>query len=123
MEDRYLITGHAFDIIAELDELHTRIIMTSAFGQENVADIKLSYIENGHTIMMQLGQALRDIFLYIGFRGMRYEISIIPYLLFLWYSSKDREFIQNIKISVSHYPKILRLQKHSLIRARHGVRK
>ena len=55
LEERYLKSGQEFDIIAELDELHTRIIMTSAFGQENVADIKLPYIENGQTIMMQLG--------------------------------------------------------------------
>ena len=47
--------------------------------------------------MMPLGWALRDIFLYIAFRGMRYEISIIPYLIFLWYSVKDRECLQNIK--------------------------
>jgi cytochrome P450 len=97
LEERYLKSGQAFDIIAELDELHTRIIMTSAFGQENVADIKLPYIENGQKLMMPLGKALRDIFLYIAFRGMRYEISLIPYLLFFWYSSKDRECITNIK--------------------------
>jgi cytochrome P450 len=46
---------------------------------------------------MPLGKALRDIFLYIAFRGMRYEISIIPYLLFLWYNKSDRECLQNIK--------------------------
>jgi hypothetical protein len=62
-----------------------------------VADIKLPYIENGNKIMMPLGKALRDIFLYIAFRGMRYEISIIPYLLFFWYTRKDRECLQNIK--------------------------
>lgn len=47
--------------------------------------------------MMPLGKALRDIFLYIAFRGMRYEISIIPYLMFFWYKNSDRECLKNIK--------------------------
>jgi hypothetical protein len=32
LEDRFMKTGQMFDLISELDELHTRIILTSAFG-------------------------------------------------------------------------------------------
>ena len=43
-EERYLIKGESFNLLSEIDELHTRIILTSAFGLENVADLKLPYI-------------------------------------------------------------------------------
>ncbi len=32
LEEKYQSNDKEFDLIAELDELHTRIIMTSAFG-------------------------------------------------------------------------------------------
>jgi hypothetical protein len=44
LEERYLKTGKAFDLCTELDELHTRIILASAFGQEHVADLILPYV-------------------------------------------------------------------------------
>lgn len=91
MQERYLEKGEAFDLIAELDELHTRIILTSAFGVHNVADLNLPFIDNGVTKMRPLGNVLRDLFLYIAFRGLRTAVAFIPYLVFLYYTKKDRE--------------------------------
>jgi hypothetical protein len=39
LEERYLAKNEAFDLIAELDELHTRIILTSAFGIQGVSNL------------------------------------------------------------------------------------
>jgi cytochrome P450 len=47
LEKRYLASGEAFDIVNELDLLHTKIILTTAFGMENVAEVTLPYEENG----------------------------------------------------------------------------
>lgn len=46
LQERFGKNGTNFDLISELDDLHTRIILTSAFGQEDVADIKLPFIKN-----------------------------------------------------------------------------
>ncbi len=97
MQERYLEKGEAFDLIAELDELHTRIILTTAFGLQNVADLNLPFIDNGVTKMRPLGNVLRDLFLYIAFRGMRTEIAFVPYLVFFYYTKKDRECLQNVR--------------------------
>ena len=62
-----------------------------------MADLNLPYIENGVTKMRPLGNVLRDLFLYIAFRGMRKEVAFIPYLVFFYYTKKDRECMQNVK--------------------------
>jgi hypothetical protein len=55
IEKNYVSSGKPFDIIQELDELHTRIILTSAFGLEHVSEVKLPYLENGQTHQKSLG--------------------------------------------------------------------
>jgi hypothetical protein len=86
MEERFLAKNEAFNLISEIDELHTRIILTSAFGMDRVSDLKLPYIENGVTIMRPLGEVLRDVFLYIALKGLRTETCFIPYLSFFFYT-------------------------------------
>jgi cytochrome P450 len=89
--DRYLEGNKEFNLITELDELHTKIILSAAFGQEDISEPQVPFIEDSVTQMRPLGRALRDVFHYIAFRGMRKEIAIIPFLLFLFYNKKDRE--------------------------------
>ena len=47
--------------------------------------------------MRPLGNVLRDLFLYIAFRGMRSEIAFVPYLVFFYYTKKDRECLKNVR--------------------------
>ena len=39
LEERYFAKNDAFDLIGELDELHTKIILTSAFGIQGVSNL------------------------------------------------------------------------------------
>jgi len=57
----------------------------------------LPYIEDGVTKMRPLGNVLRDLFLYIAFRGMRTEIAFVPYLVFFYYTKKDRDCLKNVR--------------------------
>ena len=57
----------------------------------------MPYIEDGATKMRPLGNVLRDLFLYIAFRGMRTEIAFVPYLVFFYYTKKDRECLKNVR--------------------------
>lgn len=43
LETNYLNKDKAFNIIEEFDTLHTSIILTSAFGQENVSEVTLPF--------------------------------------------------------------------------------
>lgn len=45
-EEKYMSSGKPLDINAELNELHTRIIMACAFGQDS-SDVTLPYLEKG----------------------------------------------------------------------------
>ena len=47
--------------------------------------------------MRPLGEVLREVFLYIAFRGMRYEITFVPYLSFFYYTKRDKELVINVK--------------------------
>ena len=47
--------------------------------------------------MRPLGNVLRDLFLYIAFRGMRTEIAFVPYLVFFYYTKKDRDCLKNVR--------------------------
>jgi cytochrome P450 len=91
------LNGKPFNIIEELDSLHTSIILTSAFGLENASSVKIPFEENGITAPLGLGECLRRIFLILAFRSARYEISIIPFLMFLYYTPSDRALLRNIK--------------------------
>ena len=49
-EKNFVSTGEPFNIVYELDKLHTKIILTTAFGLEDVAEVTLPYEENGTII-------------------------------------------------------------------------
>lgn len=97
LEKRFVETQLPCDLLEELDTLHTKIILTTAFGQENISEVRLPYEENGITKQKSLGMVLRDIFLYLAFRTARYEMCVVPFLMFFYYTKSDREALRNIK--------------------------
>ena len=108
IEDTYLKQGKAFNLLEQLDEVHTRIILTTAFGGSNVSEVELPFEQNGSFLKKSLGEYLRDIFLYLAFRSARYEIVLVPYLLFFYYTKTDREMLRNIILVRNYCRKLIK---------------
>ena len=82
--------------MSEINTLQTDIILSCAFGQ-NKASVTLPYLHKGKTKFLSVGAFLKEAFAFNISRSMRYEMVLIPYLLFFHYSKEDKEFLKNIK--------------------------
>jgi cytochrome P450 len=85
------------DIVKEMGELHMRIILVSAFGLTNLNKLRLPYEQRGVTKMLSLDQYLRKLTSFMIFRTGRKIFALIPYLMFFFYNSEDREYKRNIQ--------------------------
>ena len=74
-----------------------RIILVAAFGLAGLHKTKLPYILNGTTHYFTIDIYLRKLTSFMMFRGGRYLFSVIPYMMFFFYSKEDREYKANIK--------------------------
>ena len=97
IEAAHLNKGTSFDIMKELYDLHSKIIITTAFGREAQA-VTIPYIKNGVTLQLSLGEALREMFMFLAFRGFRSEYVVCPYLILAYfYRYEDREYTANCR--------------------------
>lgn len=95
-EHKYIKTALPMDIVKEMGDLHMQIILVSAFGLSNLDNVRLPYEDNGVTKEYPLDQYLRKCVTYLIYRPGRRIFSILPYLMFFFYSATDREFKRNI---------------------------
>jgi len=102
------------DIVKEMGELHMRIILVSAFGLTNLNQVRLPYEQNGVVKELSIDQFLRKCTSFMLFRAGRKIFSVIPYLMFFYYSSADREYKRNIKCIRDFCEKIIIERKQQL---------
>jgi hypothetical protein len=102
------------DIVKEMGELHMRIILVSAFGLTNLNQVRLPYEQNGVVKELSIDQYLRKCTSFMLFRAGRKIFSVIPYLMFFYYSAADREYKRNIKCIRDFCEKIIEERKQQL---------
>eukprot|EP00347_Sterkiella_histriomuscorum_P012378 403368811 len=102
-----------FDLLEQLNEIHVRVILNTAFG-EDLKSSKLPYVENGITTYIGIGQYLRKLFLYIAYRSARYELLIIPVLALLFYKKSDREYLKNTKVARDFCRQLVQKRRRNL---------
>jgi cytochrome P450 len=102
------------DIVKEMGELQMRIILVSAFGLTNLNHVRLPYEQNGLVKEYSIDQYLRKCTSFMLFRAGRKIFSIIPYLMFFYYSAADREYKRNIKCIRDFCEKIIEERKNQL---------
>ncbi|CDW85843.1 cytochrome p450 [Stylonychia lemnae] len=94
LESEYLNKNLPFNLLTELNDLHIRIIISTAFG-EDIQNAKICQVKNGQQVMMGMGEALRELFLYVAYRGGRKLFFWSPLMILFFYNKKDREYIKN----------------------------
>ncbi len=70
--------------------------MSTAFG-EDAGNIQLPFVKDGIVTQRPLGLILRDLFMQLAFKNIRYEILFVPILAMFFYRKSDRELLVNIK--------------------------
>ena len=85
LERDHLETGKPMDLVAEMGDLHMRLIFVSAFGLTDLHQVKLPYLTKGTVKHMTIGDCLRNLVSFMIFRNGRKVFAIIPYLMFFNY--------------------------------------
>ena len=97
IEKNYLETGKPMDVVAEMGDLHMRVIFVSAFGLTDLHNIKLPYAYKGGFKYLTIGDYLRNMLSFMIFRTGRMIFALIPYMMFFNYAQEDKEYAHNIK--------------------------
>ena len=97
IERDHLETGKPMDVVAEMGDLHMRVIFVSAFGLTDLHKVKLPYAYKGGFKQLTIGDYLRNMLSFMIFRTGRKIFALIPYLMFFNYCQEDKEYAHNIK--------------------------
>eukprot|EP00347_Sterkiella_histriomuscorum_P011859 403370835 len=107
--EKFLKTRQSFDLMKELNEIHTNVIMSCAFGVKST-DFKMPYIQDGKTFYLPMGEIITKLVYVISMKAFRPEIMLFPYIVLLNYSKLDKEWLQNVK-TMRDYAKSMILEK------------